>query len=238
MSYVLFFQKVGSTSKERFLVDFPEIVSALDKFPELTADQAGDRLYDLFQRHAQAVETVISDGVTKHSRALYRNELPTGSLLAVCFSRGHVETAPASKYDAQAKAFMDRLATPVLEFAMDDRSNRVLFHGGLTLDGANYKFVDALIGNFRAGKVTVGVDVPFKLPGDLAKDLQIEDQSMRQQLRRLRGVLEPLATSLGIPMDQDTFIETRERAGYRLNPSVREISVADIKADHPTPTHL
>jgi hypothetical protein len=90
-------------------VDFPEVVSALDKFPDLTTDQAGDRLYDLFQRHAQAVEAVIADGVTKHSRALFRNELPAGSLLAICFSRGHVESAPASDYDAQTKAFIDRL---------------------------------------------------------------------------------------------------------------------------------
>ena len=238
MSYVLLFQKVGSTSKERFLVDFPEIVSALDKFPALTADQAGDRLYDLFQRHAQAVEAVIADGVTKHSRALYRNELPAGALLAVCFSRGHVESAPASDYDAQAKALLDRLATPVLEFAMDARSNRVLFHGGLIIDGASFKFVEALMGNFRAGKAVQDGDVPFKLSSDLATDLQIEEQSVRQQLGRLRKSLEPLAAALGIPMDQDTFIETRERAGYRLNPSVREISVADIKTDHPTPTHL
>ena len=37
LSYVSFFQKVSSTSKERFLVEFPEIVSALDSLPGLTA---------------------------------------------------------------------------------------------------------------------------------------------------------------------------------------------------------
>jgi DNA-binding winged helix-turn-helix (wHTH) protein len=72
----------------------------------------------------------------------------------------------------------------------------------------------------------------------LADRLLVSDQSMRQQLRRLREALEPLAVSLGIPLDQDTFIETKERAGYRLNPELREVSVADIKADHPLPLRV
>ena len=36
-----------------------------------------------------------------------------------------------------------------------------------------------------------------------------------------------------LPAYQDSFIETKERAGYRLNPSLREISVADMQLDHP-----
>ena len=170
LSYVTFFQKVGATSKERFLVDFPEVVSALDKFPDLTTDQAGDGLYDLFQRHAQAVEAVIANGVTKHSRALFRNELPAGSLLAICFSRGHVESAPASDYDAQTKAFIDRLTTPVLEFAIDAGRKRVLFRGGLTLEGTNFKAVDALLGNFRKAKAE-DAEVPFLSATSLADRL-------------------------------------------------------------------
>lgn len=235
LSYVSFFQKVGSTSKARFLVDFPEIVSALDNFPGLTAAEAGDRLYDLFQRQAQAAEAVIAEGVQKHTRSLYRNELPAGSLLAVCFSRGHVESAPPSDYDAQAKAFVDRLSTPVLEFAIDPSAEHVLFRGGLILKGANFRVVDALLADFRVAKASDS-QVAFLAPTVLADRLQLDDQSMRQQLRRLRKELEPLAVTLGMPLDQDTFIETKERAGYRLNPNVREIAVADIKSDHPPPT--
>jgi DNA-binding winged helix-turn-helix (wHTH) protein len=54
-------------------------------------------------------------------------------------------------------------------------------------------------------------------------------QSMRQQISRLRKALEPLVVSLGIPLDQDTFVQTKERAGYRLNPALREISIGDIR---------
>lgn len=235
LSYVAFFQKVAATPKERFLMGFTEVVSALGCFPGLTAAQAGDRLYDLFQRQARAVEAVIADAVKEHARALYRDELPSASLLAICFSRGHVESVPPSDYDAQTKAFMDRLAAPVLEFAIDVGANHVLFRGGLILKGANFRVVDALLAGFRGAKASDS-EIPFMAPTALADRLQLDDQSMRQQLRRLRKELEPLAVTLGVPMDQDTFIETKERAGYRLNPNVREIAVADIKTDHPPPT--
>jgi hypothetical protein len=214
------------------LVDFPEIVSALDRFPGLSSGEAGDRLYDLFQRQAQAVEAVIAEAVTRHSRALFRNELPTGSLLAICFSRGHVETTPASDYDAQTKAFIDRLSAPVIEFAIDAGGQRVLFRGGLALDGANYRFVDALLEDFRTAKAK-DAEVPFVPAPTVADALGIDEQSMRQQLRRLRKAIDPLAVSLGVVLDQDSFIETKERSGYRLNPMLRETTMADIKAEPP-----
>jgi 7-cyano-7-deazaguanine synthase in queuosine biosynthesis len=230
LSYVSFFQRVATTPKERFLVDFPEVVSALDRFPGLSTEDAGDRVYDLFQRHAKAVEEVITSAVSAHIGPLYRSELPSGSLLATCFSRGHVEAVPASNYDEQAQAFMDRLSAPVLEFAFDQDAKRVLFQGSHYLEGANFRVVEALIENFREAK-RQRADVPFLPATDLADRLGVSDQSMRQQLGRLRKAIEPLAVTLGIPLDQDSFVQTKERAGYRLNPEWREVSVADIRVD-------
>nr|WP_235789477.1 7-cyano-7-deazaguanine synthase [Ruegeria alba] len=232
LAYVSLFKKIAATSKERFLVDFPEIVSAVGHFPGLTASEAGDRLYDLFQRHARSVEDVISSAVREHGTALYRNELPAASLLAACYNRGHVEISPPSNYDTDAKAFMDRLSVQTLEFAFDDEQERVHFQGGLTLEGANFKIVAALIEAFRSAKKRQ-TEVPFLPAPDLADQLSISEQSMRQQLRRLREAIESLNVTMGIPMDQDTFIQTRERAGYRLNPLCREIAVADILAVSP-----
>ena len=124
LAYVTLFKRVSATSKERFLVDFSEIVSAVGHFPDMPAAEAGDRLYDLFQRHAKAVEDVISSAVKEHSSALYRNEIPPASLLAACYSGKVVEQTPPSNYDAEAKAFMDRLSTPILEFAFDKDQDR------------------------------------------------------------------------------------------------------------------
>jgi DNA-binding winged helix-turn-helix (wHTH) protein len=70
-------------------------------------------------------------------------------------------------------------------------------------------------------------------PHDVADQIGVSEQSMRQQLRRLRDALDPLAVMLGIPLDQDSFIETKDRAGYRLNPACREIALGDIQAPNP-----
>ena len=233
MHYVSFFRMIGSMTKDRFLVDLPEIVSALDHFPDLSADEASAHLFNLFQRHARSVEDVIARAASEHAGPLFRGEVPAGSLLATCFARGdRVEVAPTSDYDQQANAFMDRLSAPVLEFAMDDDAEQVLFHGGHHLAGANYRFVNALIENFRAAKKARS-EIPFKQSDVVAAEIGVDDQAMRQRLSRLRNALDPLAVMLGIPLDQDSFIETKERAGYRINPAWREISLGDIQPPNP-----
>ena len=233
LSYVSFFKKVGSTTKERFLADFPEVVSALGSFPDLSPSEAGDQIYNLFQRQAKAVESVIAAGVEANARALFRNELPATSLLAASFSRGGVEVAPPSDYDEQAKALIDRLSAPILEFAIDQRAKLVVFRDGTTLSGANFRCAEKLLGNYRNSKAA-SREIPFLPPAELADRLGISDQAMRQQLTRLRNAIEPLSVSLGVVLDQDSFIENKERAGYRLNPALRELSLADIKGT-PTP---
>ncbi len=228
VSYVSFFKKVVATPKERFVVDFPEIVSAINSFPDLSAGEATNQIHDLFQRQAKAIESVIANGLKEHAEALFRNELPAGSLLSICFARNSVEIVPPTDYDAQAKAFMDRLSIPIFEFAVDRNSKKVVFRDKSTLSGKNFQVVEALLENFRRAK-SAGQDVPFLSLPKLADRLSVSEQSMRQQLTRLRSALEPLSVSLGVVLDQDSFIENKERAGYRLNPTLRELSLADIK---------
>lgn len=229
VSYVSFFKKVVATPKERFVVDFPEIVSAISSFPDISAGEAASRIYDLFQRQAKAVESVIAAGLKEHAAALFRNELPAGSLLSICFARNSVEILPPSDYDAQAKAFLDRLSAPVFEFAIDETRQTVVFRSAATLTEANFRIVEQLLPDFRRTKKEGG-DVPFTPSRALAKRLQVSEASLRTQLRRLRAALEPLVVDLGLPLDNDSFIENRPHAGYRLNPAVRELSLADIRA--------
>jgi hypothetical protein len=87
--------------------------------------------------------------------------------------------------------------------------------------------VGALIDAFRAAKGKRS-EVPYLPAPNLAETLNISEQAMRTQVKRLRVAIEPLAVSMGIVMDQDTFIETKERSGYRINPLCREISIADM----------
>ena len=82
------FSESRRDSEERFLVDFPEMVSALDKFPELTADQAGDCLM-ISPGDTPGGGRVIG-GAAGGRFSTVRDALPAGSLLAICSSRGHV----------------------------------------------------------------------------------------------------------------------------------------------------
>jgi hypothetical protein len=208
----------------------PEVVSALNYFPGLSAEDASFRLYDLFDRQARSVEAVLAAAVARHSVAVVRGEVPPASLLATCSSRRVVVVEPPSNYDAEMKAAIDRLSPAVLEFALDEAAGRVLFHGGYQLVGAGFRLISELIGDFRSAK-KLRQDVPFVPVDQLADRLDIDAQSMRQQLARMRKELQPLAVGLGIPLDQNSLVETKERAGYRLNPECREIAAGDIRSD-------
>lgn len=229
VSYVSFFRRIRATPKERFLADFPEVVAALDHFPGLSAAEAGERIYDLFQRQAGAINAVIEAGIRDHAADLARNALPAGSLLSLSLARSSVEPPPPDNYDAQAKAFIDRLTAPVFEFAIDEAGQKVVFRDGTTLTAANFRIVEALLPDFRSAKKD-GCEVPFVRPHTLADRLRITEPSLRTQIRRLRDAIESLAVSLGLTLDQSSFVENRQRSGYRLNPALHELSLTDIRA--------
>lgn len=223
VDYVKCFQKLAACPKNRFLADYPEVTSALRYYPDISTDEAKGRIYDLCQRHAQDVLSVLDAGTEKHKGELVRGELPAGSLLSMCFSRSRIEVSPPSGYDGQVKDFMDRLQRPVCEFAVDETAKRVLFKGDFSLEGANYDLVAALLDNHRTGKRN-GSDIAYVPAPDLAQLLRITDAALRQQVGRLRKlVTERLGVDLGVPLGTDDFIENKERAGYRLNPSLREV---------------
>jgi len=235
LNYVAFFNKLRGVSQNRFLLEYSEFVSALGEFPGLTAQEAGGRLFDMFQRQAASIDSVMVKALRENAEALVKGDILPGSLLALSRNVETVAVQPPSDYDAQAKEFMDRLAAPILEFAVDDRSKHILFRNGLTLEGANFQLVENLLTNFRSAKRDVQTIECITAP-DLAGELKISEPALRTLLRRLRGTLKPLATDLGIPLDENSFIENLHGKGYRLNPNLREVALADIKKKGPPPT--
>jgi hypothetical protein len=227
LCYVAFYRRIAGMTRQKFLVDVPEVASALGNFSDLSADEAGSRIFEMLQRQATIVEKVITDAVREHSQGLYRGDVATGTLLASCMNHTNVEPVPASNYDRQLREFLDRLEAPVLEFAFDAHERRVLFRAGVRLEGASFRVVDALIGAFRTAK-SRQAQVPFLPAPELAARAGMSEPSLRQQIRRVRNAIEPLTVAFGVSLDQDSFIENKEREGYRLNPQCREMSAADI----------
>ncbi|CAA7618999.1 conserved hypothetical protein [Magnetospirillum sp. SS-4] len=225
VAYVKFSQTFSSLTKVGFISEHPQITSALRFLPGLSADEARDKIYDLYRRHAQDVLDVIRGGLQAHADELVRGELPAGSLLSMCFSRGHIDIPPPSGYDQKVKDFMDGLGKPVCEFAVDADAGRILFKGGFFLEGTNFKLVQALLDNHRIGK-KAAAEIAYVAPSALADALSIDEQSLRQQIARLKkAVNETLPAALGIVLE---FIENKQREGYRLNPELREVSKGDL----------
>ena len=225
VAFVKFCQTFVSLTKAGFISEHPQITSALRYLPGLSADDAKDRIYDLYRRHAHDVLEVIQDGLKLHADELVRGELPTGSLLSMCFSRGHIDSPPPSGYDQKVKAFIDELGKPVCEFAVDTDAGKILFKGGFSLEGANFKLIQVLLDNHRMGK-KAAAEIAFIASPDLALALKMDEQSLRQQIARLKkAVHETLPAALGIVLD---VIENKQREGYRLNPELREVSKGDL----------
>ena len=69
-----------------------ETARVLPCFPSLRADEVGRRVFDLHQRHAQAIGDVLQAAVEGHSAQLVDRSLPLSSLLMMTVSPG---AAPA-----------------------------------------------------------------------------------------------------------------------------------------------
>lgn len=229
VAYVKFCQTVIAGGRGEFMAQNQQVAAALRYFPDLSCDEALDRIWDLHDRHATGVLSVIEEGLRRHGTALACNTLPAGSLLSLCFSRTHVAAPPLEDYDREVNDFMDRLTDPVCEFAFDPESKRVWFKGGYYLDGAGFKLIATLIENHRSAKAHL-IEVPFIAAWKLADELGIEEASLRQQVTRLRKEVEDrLAVDQGIVLRIDDFIENRSGKGYRLAPALREVTRADLQ---------
>ena len=137
-------------------------------------------------------------------------------------------TGGGSKLDADSGRKGGQISTPI-------DTGRILFKGGFFLEGTNFKLVQALLDNHRTGK-KAAAEIAYVAPSVLADALAIDEQSLRQQIARLKkAVNETLPAALGIVLE---FIENRQREGYRLNPELREVAKGDLEAYQGAMSHV
>jgi hypothetical protein len=136
--------------------------------------------------------------------------------------------SPATDHGRQVLDFMDKLATPLCEFAVDPDDGKILFKGGFCLEGANYSLFHALLEKFRLGK-RHGTEIAYFAPAALATRLRMTDASLRQQVRRLRHeTTQRLSVDFGAALGPDGIIENRQGEGYRLSNVLREVSLGSF----------
>jgi DNA-binding response OmpR family regulator len=182
----------------------------------------------MYMRHHEDVIGVLNSGVAAHLPQLTSGGLPAGSLLAMLFNQNRIEIAEPSGYQEEARTFVDRLAAPVCEFAVDASARKIRFRGDVVLEGKSFELFEALLPMFREGK-SDGHEVASIQALDLANKLSLTDQSLRQQVNRLRkAITEDIVLGQGLPFDENDIIENQPGKGYRINPGLQEISLGDL----------
>jgi Queuosine biosynthesis protein QueC len=89
-----------------------ETARVLPCFRPLNADEVGRRVFDLHQRHAQAIWDVLKAAVTGHSAELIKRSLPASSLLMMTVSpRGAPALAPISIRANPLDTWLDEVET-------------------------------------------------------------------------------------------------------------------------------
>lgn len=230
VSYVRFNQKIMNSTRQQFPVENPDVYSCVSNVPGLSPAKTLDEVWAVHRRHADAVTSVIKAAVSKYASSLVDHVLPRGALLALCLNRHRIEAPLLADPLDQLSTFIDRLQQSVCEFAVDDAKKRIVFHGDLILEGANFNLFDALLTGFRKAKSANG-DVPYVATWKLAELLKVSEESVRKQVVRIRDdTTERLAVEQGIVLGDDGIIENLRPAGYRIAPALREVFLGDLDA--------
>jgi hypothetical protein len=237
-AYVKSCRTISSSSSHGFASAYPEVISSWSDLPGLSAREAQGKIWELHRRHAENVLGVIERATADHRQDLARGNLPARSLLSLCFSRSRIEPAPTMDIAEQISGFMDRLSSPICEFAVDKRNRRIWFKGELYLDGASFELFEALLNDHRSAKAECS-EVEYSTASKLADALKVEEQSLRQLVKRTRDkITGPLAVQQGIVLPRGV-IETGERGeGYRLSPEIREVSLSDLNSGPATMSQI
>jgi len=210
------------------LNNYPSMADALYEFEDLTSEKAEDKIFALYKRHSDDVLKVLEQGLADNRQDWREDKLANTSLLALYFNRSEILNDPDPDINNQMKKFMDGLNKPVCEFAVDEEAGVILFRDGSSLSGKNYNLVKTLLPNFEKGK-SQDADVDYFSPPDLANELQVTEQSLRQQVGRLKKEIEQsVPANLGIVFGDDGFIENKHGTGYRLSPLLKKVHKADL----------
>jgi len=210
------------------LNNFPAMADALLEFEGLTSEEAEERIFAMYKRHSDDVLKVLEQGLTDNRADWREDKLANTSLLSLYFNRNEILNDPDPAHNDQMKEFMDGLNKPICEFAVDEDAKVILFRDGSSLSGKNYDLVKALLPNFERGK-SKAADVDYFSPPDLADELKVTEQSLRQQVGRLKKEIEQsVPANLGVVFGDDGFIENKHGAGYRLSPLLKKVHKADL----------
>lgn len=236
-SYVLHALKLATLSEQAFFSTFGQVFRILSYLPG-THEENARKLYELHRRHGQTVQEVVSQELRHHATLVQSLSLPETSLLMLIQSASAPLPALLDQTETEASAseLAARDTIPIvarpLVFAVDEKRKRVLFRGGIEVEGVGYELVQALAREFeenvKAGLPKEAFDF---VPADkLCKRLMVDPQRLRQRITRLRKSLEKkFLEGLDVQLDANDVVENHPWRGYRLNPYLLRVHPAQIR---------
>jgi hypothetical protein len=227
-TYVLAAGKVAKMTEIGFLSTYGQAYRVLNHLPGSREENA-KRIYELCKRHADTVCKVVDAGISNHAPLLRAQQLPSTCLLSLVVSPIAKQPAYADPLERQPKASeqaeieVSEISRQPLVFAIDEEHRCVRFWDGIAANGADYEFLKVLADQFRHDLENGSDcnDVTYLKKERLMRELDLEEHSFRQRVRRCRVSLEKqFREKLGQPLGESDIIENRRWRGYRLNPSL------------------
>lgn len=241
-SYVRFALEIRDMGEIGFFSRFAGETARVLRGFTLTPDEIGRRVFDLHQRHARAIGEVLEQAVVQFRADLVRKALPPSSLLVMTVSSGNAKAVPIFKTDADpVQQWMDEVETEradrvparrPLHLAMDETTGQVLIRDLVRLGNADSELVRNLHSTLEQdlSEGRIPENHRYRTAVELAKDLKIDEPTVRRRVARCREtVRSAYSARFGQDPPDDLLIENRARRGYRLNPQVRFVSLAEIE---------
>jgi 7-cyano-7-deazaguanine synthase in queuosine biosynthesis len=241
-SYVSTVSKIDVMSDRAFFATFGE-ASRVYRYLSDPAPIVGEKLFDLYKRHAASVCRVLDREIASNAAQIRANALPPSCLLMIAASQRSGQVArPIVATQADIGLEDDprdmetggRVREPEIFMAFDESGERVVIVGLGAISGALFQLLDALRQTFRSAREAelLPQNYPFLKTADLAHELNLDGASIRKRVSRFRNEeIVTLCKAAGRHvLPEDAIIENLPWNRYRLNPfRVRLVALSEIE---------
>jgi Queuosine biosynthesis protein QueC len=245
-SYIRSAVDARNASDEAFYAKFAgEISRAVQSLPG-DRDRNARQLVDVQKRHAASVFSILGREVARRVNGLLDGSLPPHCLLRIAVTshdqlRRAAEEVPILVDETSARSdepqlLRDGLSAPEIQIAVNVAAHVVRVRGGLEFGGGDYELLRLLLDAFEEDQRNRKApdNYRYTITSTLAKRLQVLEPTVRQRVLRIRKRLFNWFAE-DYPLSQDALIENLSWRGYRINPAVRLLDLAEMDAaDRPS----
>jgi 7-cyano-7-deazaguanine synthase in queuosine biosynthesis len=215
-----------------FLSRFSGELSRVGSLPDLESDDTSVRaLFELHRRHGKQVTLVLEDGIDEHKAALSQGTLPPGCLLSCIAGDQYGRRGPPEPEYAH-HAPPSAVAGPDILLAIDQRRDEIIIAGLPPIKSkSGVQLLLLLAKQHRADSEDERAPKNFTFISSprLEEQLGISNYALRRRVERIRDkIAEAFLDHAGQPVERELIIESIQWQGYRLNPRIRLVALAEM----------